>query len=457
MEEAKGSKYIIEEAPINITIINLVIPALLGSIVAQLNFILDTFFLSQVIYEDTTVLLAATAAAFPILLFMLAFANLFGIGGSIYGTKFLGSGDTQKARSIFSLTFVSAVIFNIILTVVIFIALNPILKSLGATSPAVLKYAQDYTAIMLLGSFTIILNLVLVMFARSEGKAKLVLFTIIFQIFLNIVLNWLFIIPLEMATIGASLATVISQFSQFLILIVFLFSPKSEFRYLRKFRKNVSKIDLKNILMLGFPATLGILILTLSSGILQYQASFFNDEELVASIGILIKFLTMFTMLTQASASGIQPVFSYSYGSKNKERFQETFKRYFQISTIISIVIGIYLILVPNSFVNFLSLTGDTAIYVKIGTYGIGIMVIVMPSSFLMQVLFQSINRAIISMRIVIIRQFIVFVFLTFIFTFLFGKTGLLLSQQFSIVIGSFVTFILYKKLLFSAIDQEFL
>ena len=46
MNDEKGAKYLIEKAPINKTIATLVIPALLGSIVAQLNFILDTFFFS---------------------------------------------------------------------------------------------------------------------------------------------------------------------------------------------------------------------------------------------------------------------------------------------------------------------------------------------------------------------------------------------------------------------------
>ncbi len=439
-----SANYIISEAPINKTMIYLIIPAILGSIVGQVNFIIDTYFISQVTYANIDILLAGIAAAFPIFLLIMAFATLFAIGGSIYATSILGSGDKLRARSVFSGTVVSGLILDIILIFLGFLLLTPMLKVLGANTPEILAAGKEYSFWMILGSPTIILTFIFVMFARSEGKSTLVLISIFIQTVLNIILNYWFIIPLEMGVGGASLATVISQFSQFLIVGVFLFSSRSEFRFNFKYRKYFNTNDLKELMFIGFPATLGMALLTITAGILQFQAGQYNDVELIAAIGILIKFLTIFTMLVQAAASGIQPVFSYSYGAKNLQRFDQAYSSYLVYSTIISIVLGASLFVYEDVFANMLNLTGNIANYIELGTKGLGIMLIFMPASFLLQVVFQSLGDAKTSMYIVFIRQLLLFIVVTIILNNLYGINGLLVSQQMGVVIGSIITIIIY-------------
>lgn len=459
MEQNDKVKNLIEKAPISKTIAVLVIPALLGSIVAQINFILDSFFLSRVTYagpHGTTILLAAVAAAFPISLLITAFANLFGIGGSLFGAKALGENNKKKARSIFSGTVIAGLVLDIILIIILLLFINPLLTTLGAKDPTTLMYARQYAAVAIIGSPTIILTFIFVMFSRSEGKATLVLISIILQTVLNIVLNYIFIMPLEMGAFGASLATVISQFAQFLITGYWLFSKKSEFQFTIRFREYFAKTDLWQVIKLGFPATLTIGLLTVSSAILQFQAGMYSNPELVAAIGVLIKFFTVFTMLIQAAASGIQSVFAFSYGSKNKDRFISVTTAYLKVSTITSVIVGVVLLIFPNIFANFLALTGNAAEYVKIGTYGIGIMLLFMSSSFLIQVLFQSLDRAESSMMIVLIRQLLVFLVLTIVFNRAFGINGLLVSQQIGIALGSILTILIYYKPLKNTINQKF-
>ncbi|MFV0288072.1 MAG: MATE family efflux transporter [Mycoplasmatales bacterium] len=456
MKEKKTAKYLIEEAPVAKTIAILVIPALLGSVVAQINFILDTFFLSRVTYENVDILLAAVAAAFPLSLIIMAFANLFGIGGSIYGAKVLGQGDKVKARSVFSGTLVWGLIANVGLIIVLLIILQPLLSMLGATDPDTLKYAVDYAMPMIVGSFTVILTLIFVMFSRSEGKAMLVLITIVMQTLFNIILNYLFIIPMHMGTFGASLATVISQGSQFLVIGIFLFSKKSEFQFYARFKEKFNTKDLKEVLSLGVPATLGMVLLIVTSIILQIQAAAYNDISLVGAIGVLIKFFTMFTMLIQAAASGIQPVFAYAYGANNKQRFMVVYRAYFRVSLIVSGIVGILLIMFPQVFSIFLALTSTTAQYVNVGTIGLGIMLVFMAASFLLQVLYQSIGEAKKSMVIVLIRQLFVFLILTIIFNKLFGAIGIIISQQIAISLGAILTLIIYYPPLKATIQQKF-
>lgn len=449
-------QYIIEEAPIKKTIMLLVIPAILGSVIGQVNMLLDSYFLNKVTYMSTEILQVAVAIAFPMALIFLGISTVFGIGGSIYGSRVLGEGKKEKARGIFSGTVICSLVANLFVAIIAFIFLVPILNILGAHDSQTLKYAWNYVAIMILGSPTIILSFIFLMFARSEGKAGLTLLAIILQTIANIILNYVFVIVLQLNTTGASLATAISQVIQLGVVAVFLLSSKSNFQFTWKFRETFKFEDLKRVLALGFPATLGIVLLTISSIILQIQSTFFNDETLKASVGVLIKFFTIFTMLIQAAASGIQPVFSYSYGSQKKERFELASKTYLKVSTIAGIIVGTLLIIFPYTIANILGFSGNSAQYIKIGTYGFGIMLFIMPVSFLQQILFQSLNKPKYAVQIVLIRQIITFLIVTIIMGYLFKVNGVLLSQQISIVIGAFLTLIMYKKTFTKTLSNSF-
>ncbi len=450
-----SDNYLISKEKINKTIALLVIPAILGSAVAQLNMIVDSFFLSRI--EDSSIAVASVAAtgiAFPIILIIMSFANLFAIGGSIYGAQTLGENNFEKARDIFTGTMRNAFKFNLILIVILLIFLDPLLYMLGATDASI-ELSHQYAFWAIVGSPSIILTFIVVMFARSEGKALLVFNAIIIQTIVNFVLNWFFIFPLNMGTAGASIATVISQTIQFLIVGKYLFTNKSQFQYKQGIIDYKVK-DLKMVLMLGFPATIGFMYITFTSLLLTVETSLYANDNLNAALGVLVKFFTMFTMLVQAAVSGIQPVFSFAFGSKDKHRFDEARNTFAKYLVYTSVAIGVLLFVFPAIFTYVFTLPTEANVYVKYGTRVLGLMVMLMPISFLIQTLFQSINDARTSLIIVSIRQFIVFLIINPLFVFLFNINGLIISYQVAIAIGALLTIVLYKNQLENTITKSF-
>lgn len=453
--EQQSDNYLISKEKMNKTIALLVIPAILGSAVAQLNMIVDSFFLSRIADDAVAVAsVAATGIAFPIILIIMSFANLFAIGGSIYGAQTLGENNKEKARDIFTGTMRYAFIFNIILIVILVIFLDPLLYMLGATEASI-GLSHQYAFWAVVGSPSIILTFVVVMFARSEGKAMLVFVAIIIQTIANFILNWILIFPLNMGTAGASIATVISQSLQFVIVGKYLFTTKSQYQYrLGSIKYGMS--DLKTVVELGFPATIGFIYITATSLMLTVETSFYGNDNLNAALGVLVKFFTMFTMIVQAAVSGIQPVFSFSYGAKDEARFDEarnTFRNYLLIA---SSVIGIILIIFPTIFTYIFTLPPEANGFVTTGTRVLGIMILTMPLSFLIQTIFQSINQSRTSLVIVTVRQFLCFIIINPILVLIFGVTGLIISYQLAIAIGAIITIFVYRSKLERAVEDAF-
>lgn len=447
--------YLIAKEKITKTIIYLVLPAILGSAIAQLNMIIDSLYLSRIADPDIAVAsVAATGIAFPILLMVISFSNLFGIGGSIYGAQSLGANKKEKARDIFTGTLRSAFILNIVFIIILLIFLRPILYGLGATDASI-NLSYNYAFWCVLGSPTSILTFIIVMFARSEGKALLVFKAIIVQTIANFVLNYIFIFPLGMGTAGASIATVLSQGIQMVLTGAYMFTNKSQFQY--RFGKiDFNFKEFKKVFAYGFPSTIGFIYITLTALILTFETSFFADDNINAALGILVKFFTMFTMMTQAAVSGIQPVFSFSYGAKDRARFDEASKTFGKYLLIVSSIIGIALIIDPALPTYIFSLPSKADQYVIFGTTFLGMMLLTMPLSFLIQILFQSINKADTSLKIVSIRQVACFIVINPIFLYFFNVKGLISSYQVSVVVGSIISIILYKSKLKTTIENEF-
>ncbi len=434
--------------------LTLAIPSILGSIIGQVNLLIDSFYLGRFLEGDLAVTcLAATAIALPLLLIYLSVINLFAIGGSIYAAQILGTGKERDAKQIAANSFAFGLIIVLILTVLFQVFMHPFVSALGATTPELMHYTTRYTTIINLCSFTIFIMTYYVMFLRAEGRATIVLVTIAIQIIANIILNYIFIVPMNLDTAGAALGTVTSQFIQVIIFVIYAKKNKCIFNPNFKL-VNFDLKQLKKIVNFGFPSTLAFLLTLVAAVVLQIQANQLGDTELKAAVGIVIKIVVMFLMLTQAAASGVQPVFAYSYGAKMKERFGEAYKIYIKSSLVVGILIGILLIIFPQGISNLFTKDQSMLTLINMATRMLGIMLFIMPMSFVVQILFQAMGQAKVAVSIVLIRQLLPFLVIALILPSFIGANATLISLQISVLIGSVIIIAFYMNKLKHAISK---
>ena len=198
-------------------------PAMVGMLSNSLYNLVDTVFVG---WGVGTQALGALAICFPLQMFILAIAQLVGIGAASIYSRNLGAGNQETADKAAGTSFVLVLILSVILMTVGLLFLTPILRLFGAT-PGILPYAVQYMSIIFLGSafFAYIVstnNLV-----RAEGNAKVAMTSMLLGAGMNIILDPIFIFGFGMGIKGAAIATVISQICVFVYLTRYLLSGKS--------------------------------------------------------------------------------------------------------------------------------------------------------------------------------------------------------------------------------------
>ncbi len=132
-------------------ILQLALPMTLAQLINVLYNIVDRIYIGM-IPENATLSLTGLGLCLPIISIVIAFANLFGMGGAPLCSIERGRGNVEEAESIMGNSFVMLVGVGVLLTVLGLIFKRPMLYLFGA-SDATINYADAYITIYLLGIF----------------------------------------------------------------------------------------------------------------------------------------------------------------------------------------------------------------------------------------------------------------------------------------------------------------
>jgi Na+-driven multidrug efflux pump len=124
------------------------LPAFTGVLTGALYNIIGRIFIGQAVGHEA---LSGLAVVFPIIVIMMGFGMLCGIGSGIMTSLALGRNDKDYAEKILGNGLVLMIFVSLILTVAGFIVKIPLLHSFGATHETI-EYADDYLSLILLGT-----------------------------------------------------------------------------------------------------------------------------------------------------------------------------------------------------------------------------------------------------------------------------------------------------------------
>ena len=218
-------------------IFKLAIPMTLAQFINILYNVVDRMYIGR-ITNSGSLALTGVGLTFPIITFILSFANLFGTGGAPLCSMERGKGNIDEAEKIMGNSFSLLISSGIIITILGLLIKTPILFLFGASSDTYI-YANNYITIYLIGSVFVMISLGMNNFINSQGFAKTGMMTTLIGAIINIILDPIFIFLFNMGVKGAALATVISQFLSALWVLKFLTSKKA----ILKLRRKNLKID----------------------------------------------------------------------------------------------------------------------------------------------------------------------------------------------------------------------
>lgn len=428
------------------------IPSIISLVVNSLYNIVDQIFIGRGIgYLGN----GATNVVFPITVLAMAFAFMIGDGGAAYLSLKLG----QKKKEEASKGVANAIIIGIIVSLIMFIGGSiflPQLLNLFGCTDGLRPYAIGYGRIIVIGLPFFILGSVLNGMIRADGSPKYAMTSMVTGAILNIILDPIFIFPLNMGVEGAALATIISQFVTFLMNVLYI----KKFKTIDISRKTF-KFELKTclkVLSLGISSFINqmsfVLLISVQNNLLgKYGAqSKFGPDIPITVLGIVMKINQILTSIIIGVAVGAQPIVGYNYGAGKFDRVKKTLKTVLTCTLTVSTIAFILFQTIPEKLISIFG-SGDSN-YMEFAclTFRIYLLLCIangvqIPSGIFFQAIGKSIKSAILSLS----RQILLLIPGMIIFSSIFGLMGVLyagpVADGIAFCISSSLLFFEMKKL----------
>ena len=422
------------ETPIKKLIITLAIPTIISMLVTAIYNLADTFFVSRLGVSAS----GAVGIVYPLMAIIQAIGFMLGMGGGSNISAKLGEKNNDDAQKIGSASFYTSLLFGFIFMLFGMVFLEDILYLLGSTS-TVLPYAKDYAKYIIYGAPVMAASFVLNNILRAEGKAKFSMIGLSVGGILNCFLDPVFIYGLNMGISGAAIATLISQCVSFMILLSFLFN-------------------------LGLPSLARQGLASISTIILNTQASSFGGDPALSGMSIVSKVFMIIFSISLGIGQGYQPVCGYNYSSRHYKRVKESMVFTFVVSTIIMTVMALmFFIFSEPTIYMFLGETAEGVEQViDIGGKALRFQCLAMPLmsvNVICNMTYQATRKKLTATILSCCRQGIFFIPCSFLLPFMFGITGVELIQPVSDLITFIVSihfYVLFIKHL-NKLEKEYI
>ncbi|MBV5349508.1 MATE family efflux transporter, partial [bacterium] len=288
------------------------IPAFIGVFLNALYNIVDRIFIGQGV---GSMALSGISVTFPVMLIVMGFGMLIGIGAGVLVSINLGKHDIKKAEQILGNSFLLMLLVSVLITILGFSLKGILLQSFGAT-PETIEYANDYLNIILAGTVFQVVGFSLNNIIRAEGNAKVAMYSMIISAGTNMILNPLFIFGFGWGVKGSAYATVISM----IMLTVWVLTHFRSSKSVIKLKAENIRFDRKilfEILAIGMAPFFMQIANSVVQGLINTKLIAFGGDLAVGAMGIVNSVLTLIVMAIVAINMATQPIISFNYGAKS--------------------------------------------------------------------------------------------------------------------------------------------
>lgn len=197
----------------------------LGMIGLSCYILADTFFVSKGLGRNG---LTALNLAIPVYSFIHGSGLMLGIGGATKYSIFKSNKERKNANTIFTNTFYLATVISIVFVLVGIFLSKSLTTVLGSDSD-VFKMTNIYLKCILIFAPAFIINDVLICFIRNDNNPNLSMYAMLGGSLSNIILDYIFIFPLQLGIFGAVFATGLAPIISILILSLHRIKKKINF------------------------------------------------------------------------------------------------------------------------------------------------------------------------------------------------------------------------------------
>lgn len=312
---------------------------ILGMVGTSSTIFADTFFVANRLGTSGLTTLNIAIAIFGLLS---GTGLMLGVGGATMYSIYQAQKDSKKAKQIFTLAFLNSIIIGLILFCCGLFLAKPIAQMLGAKGE-ILSMCTSYIKTVLCFSPFFVINYLMMPFIRNDANPKLAMLMMVAGSLSNIVLDYLFLYPLNMGIFGAALAT---GFSPIISLIIGLFHFISYKNNLRLVKIRYSFKDTLEIIRPGLATLISEFSASLVLVVFNLIILHISNEIGVASYGVVANLGLIVIAIFNGLTQGLQPLFSVAYGENETKQLKHLLHK----GLIISFLIGLAFHLLSIAF-----------------------------------------------------------------------------------------------------------
>ena len=430
---------------------NYAVPATLATAANSLYNIIDRIIIGQGVGP---LAISGLALTFPIMNLSIAFSSLIGSGSSSIASIRLGEHRTQEASRVLGNSLILTVIISIVATVFFLLFLDPLLLFFKA-SPDTLPYARDFLKIILYGIIIANLFYELNNLMRATGHPRKAMFSILLTVALNLLFALLFIFGFHWGIKGAAWATLLAQLGGLIWVLAHFLNPKTEVRFTReclhfdwKITKEVCAIGLSPFLI-HLCSCVVIMLINMqlkTYGDLDFTGILINGKPVaggdlaIGAFGIINSIVGFMVMVIFGLANGLQPIAGYNYGAGRTDRVREVLSLAIKWASIVSLVTFALCMCFPKTITGFFTHDLNTTLITARGLRLYVSMFIFTGFQVVTSILFQSVNKAGVSILLSTTRQLLFLVPCLLLLPCWLHTDGVWLSQAVADLLAALVT-----------------
>ena len=315
--------------------LNFAIPMIIGNIFQQLYNVADTIIVGKFIGPNA---LAAVGSSFAIMVFLTSIILGLCMGSGAVFSYLYGANEIKKLKNSFFTSFLFIGIVTLIINLGAIIFIDDILRLIQIPAE-VLTDTKAYLLIIFYGiTFTSIYNY-FASVVRSMGNSMIPLVFLIISAVINIVLDIIFVLPLDMGVAGAAYATIIAQ--GFSAIGIAIYSIK-KVPQMRLSKKDIY-LDKKIIKMIAnYSILTSIQQSVMNFGILMIQGLVNSFGVMaMAAFAAVVKIDSFAYMPVQDFGNAFATFIAQNKGANKQKRIRNGIRSALKIITIYSVAISI--------------------------------------------------------------------------------------------------------------------
>ena len=384
------------------------VPAVCSTLVTSVYLLVDTLLIGQGV---GALGISALNIFMPFFLLFNGIGLLFGIGSGILISSEDGMGNKKKANQYFATGFVSILSIAIILGLIWNYYLQPLCVILGANSDTI-DLVLEYGKCIMAFAPVFMMSNYFAPIVRNMKNPKLVMCAVLTGSVLNVILDYVFVFPMDMGMFGAAAATVIGSLTTLLVLSTHFIKKQNRVKI------NKETISL-NLLAPIFKCGFSSLIMEVASGfvifIFNIQILKYIGNNGIVVYGIISNCVLVGLALFNGVAQAAQPIIATNFGAGLNTRVKKVLKYALITTTIIGVSLFAVVFLFTGQIIKVFVQANSEILSVGIPALRLYLSAFcIMNINILISSYFQSVGKEKVAIYISIIRGFLLNIVLAF-------------------------------------------